>query len=235
MSSPSTTDFSDSDSQSLLQNGEDKSLTKKGDTCASAYRDPNSQAYTPAWKALKWETKRLNNQLNVSNPYKGPPSPAFEKAWDELLDPKAIKVDKQTLENINHTSVPLLDGSGYMAALDVFHQLHCLRWVRIYLHRDHYEIKEKNFGQHIDHCLENLRQYVMCKADLSINTFEWIPNYSRPWPNFDVVHECANWDSIKEWARANSFDGFDNTLIQHPDYHPELPDPFSYDDGSNEV
>lgn len=62
----------------------------------------------------------------------------------------------------------------------------------------------------------------MCNADLSINTFEWIPNFRRPWPNFEVVHECANWDSIKQWAWANSFDGFDGNLIKHPDFHPEL-------------
>ncbi|KAI0895695.1 hypothetical protein F4806DRAFT_467652 [Annulohypoxylon nitens] len=207
----------------------------ESEACPASYRDPSSQAYTPAWKSLKWETQMLDNQLDNSNPYKGLPRPEFEKAWDELLEPAAIKVDKETLERINHTSVPLLDGSGYMAALDVFHQLHCLRWVRKYLHPEHYEIKEKNFGQHIDHCLENLRQYVMCNADLSINTFEWIPNFRRPWPNFQVTHECANWDSIKQWAWANSFNGYDDNLIKHPDFHPELPDPFDYAAGGNDV
>lgn len=116
--------------------------TRPEEKGASGYHDTHSQAYSktflltkillaknlqgPAWKALKWETRLLNNQLDVSNPYKGLPRPEFEKAWDELLEPTAIKVDHETLERINRTSVPLLDGSGYMAALDVFHQLHCL-------------------------------------------------------------------------------------------------------------
>ncbi|KAJ5873693.1 uncharacterized protein N7529_002123 [Penicillium soppii] len=102
------------------------------------------------------------------------------------------------------------------------------RWVRRYIHQDHYNSTEENLGQHIDHCLDGLRQYVMCNADLSINTFDWIPNYPKPWPNFEVVHKCANWESIEEWVLANSFNGFDPDLIRHPDYHPELPSPFNY-------
>ncbi|KAJ5714083.1 uncharacterized protein N7483_011264 [Penicillium malachiteum] len=73
-----------------------------------------------------------------------------------------------------------------------------------------------------DHCLEGLRQYVMCNADLSINTFDWIPNYPKPWPNFEVVHKCANWESIEGWVLSHSFNGYDPDLIRHPNYHPEL-------------
>lgn len=62
----------------------------------------------------------------------------------------------------------------------------------------------------------------MCKADISVNTYDWIPNFPKPWPNFETEHECANWDSIHNWAREHSFDGTDPQLISHPDYHPEL-------------
>ncbi|KAJ1715748.1 hypothetical protein NYO67_2047 [Aspergillus flavus] len=179
--------------------------------------------YSPASEALKWEVRTFQNQLETSNPYKGPPRPELEEAWHNLLHPSAaIRVSKEALDRINRTSVQLLDGSGYMVALDVYHQLHCLRWVRRYLHQDYYNMTEINLGQHIDHCLDGLRQYVMCNADLSLNTFDWIPNYPRPWPNFEVVHRCANWESIEEWALTHSFNGYDPDLISHPDYHPEL-------------
>ncbi|KAJ5171444.1 uncharacterized protein N7500_004227 [Penicillium coprophilum] len=197
--------------------------------CSEADASKFAPAYSPASKALKWELRTFQNQLEITNPFKGPPRPELEEAWNKLLHPSAaILVDKESLDRINRTSVELRDGSGYMAALDVYHQLHCLRWVRRYIHQDHYNSTEENLGQHIDHCLDGLRQYVMCNADLSINTFDWIPNYPKPWPNFEVVHKCANWESIEEWVLANSFDGFDPDLIRHPDYHPELPSPFNY-------
>lgn len=70
--------------------------------------------------------------------------------------------------------------------------------------------------------MDGLRQYIMCNADVVLNTFDWIPNFPRPWPNFQVVHECVNWEAIEDWTLAHSFNGFDPDLIQHPDFHPEL-------------
>ncbi|KAI1831337.1 hypothetical protein DTO013E5_6428 [Penicillium roqueforti] len=194
---------------------------------------------SPAREALKWEPRTFENQLEISNPFKGPPRPESEEGWHKLLNlAAAIRVDKEVLDRINRTSVALQDGLGYMVGLDVYHQLHCL--VRIhtsairYLHREHYNMTEENLGQHIDHCLDGLRQYIMCNADVVLNTFDWIPNFPRPWPNFQVVHECVNWEAIEDWTLAHSFNGFDPDLIQHPDFHPELPSPFNYTLSGNE-
>ena len=99
----------------------------------------------PALAALKWEPTLVQNALDESNPFKGPPRPELDDAWNKLLAPTAMKVPKEDLDRINQTSVPLLDGSGYMVtlgrsvpplrfvsehdelnSLDVYHQLHCL-------------------------------------------------------------------------------------------------------------
>ena len=37
-----------------------------------------------------------------------------------------IKVQKEDLDKIGKTSIAMADGSGYLASLDVFHQLHCV-------------------------------------------------------------------------------------------------------------
>jgi len=185
-------------------------------------------AYSPAWEAIKWEARTLENQLENSNPFKGPPRPELDDAWNKLLGPSAIRVDGEVLDKINRTSVPLLDGSGFMVGLDVYHQLHCVKYIRKFIHPEYYNITEPNVSQHVDHCLESIRQYIMCNADVALLTFDWIPNFHRPWPNFRITHECVNWDSIEEWALAHSFDGFDPQLIKHPNFQPELPSPFDY-------
>ncbi|KAI1128411.1 hypothetical protein F5Y10DRAFT_292062 [Nemania abortiva] len=224
----------------------------------NVYKRFNMLITGPALEALKWESRVFEGELDASSPFKGPPRPELDDAWNNLLGPTAIRVDKEALDRINRTSVPLRDGSGYMATLDVYHQLHCLvtvpssnlhlalsfpfnisiqprhlrvrpqKYIRRYLNQDYYNMSEPNLEQHIDHCLDGLRQYVMCNADVVLLTYDWIPNYSRPWPNFGIRHECASWDAIDEWARKHSFDGFDDNLIKHPDFHPEMPSPFDY-------
>lgn len=77
-------------------------------------------------EVLKWEPRLFENHLEVSNPFKGPPRPELDEAWNKLLGPSAMRVDKETLDKINRSSVALLDGSGYLIGLDVYHQLHCL-------------------------------------------------------------------------------------------------------------
>ena len=39
----------------------------------------------------------------------------------------------------------------------------------------------------------------MCHADISVQTFQWRPDYGAPWPNFNVRHECRNWEALLEW------------------------------------
>jgi hypothetical protein len=71
----------------------------------------------PAKEAIKWELRTFENSLETANPYKGEPRKELDEAWNKLLDPSAIRVSKDDLNKINRTSVPILDGSGYMATL----------------------------------------------------------------------------------------------------------------------
>ena len=56
----------------------------------------------------------------------------------------------------------------------------------------------------------------MCKADVSLLTFDWVPNDRAPRPDFDVEHECKNWDRIDAWAQEHRFDIFDERTLVHP-------------------
>ncbi|KAF2240033.1 hypothetical protein EV356DRAFT_495882 [Viridothelium virens] len=96
--------------------------------------------------------------------------------------------------------------------LDVFHQLHCLDKIRIYLHRDYYAMREHPQMQliHVHHCLDSLREIIMCRGDTELVTFEYVseeryPN-PRPNPNFLVERKCRNWDAIADWAKEHHAD-----------------------------
>jgi len=75
-----------------------------------------------------------------------------------------------------------------------------------------------------DHCVEYIRESLMCQPDLSMVTFRWINNTAQHedkanfWPtNFDVdMHKCANWQALDMWAGERMFNLFDVHLLNRP-------------------
>jgi hypothetical protein len=72
---------------------------------------------------------------------------------------------------------------GYMASLYVFHELHCLNMIRKFIRPEQYTENHNpdDFKpMHTDHCIETFREVLICKADVSVVTFDWIDDYRHP-------------------------------------------------------
>lgn len=139
-----------------------------------------------------------------------------------LADSRAdtnTRLPKQEMDRMNRTSILLNDEEGgYFVTLDVFHQLHCLNEIRKQIYRDHYPTQHSQSEQleHADHCVDMLRQVLMCHGDVSIQTYEWIDDYRWPWPRFHTEHECRNWDAITEWAGQRYIGSIIGPIFTHP-------------------
>lgn len=59
---------------------------------------------------------------------------------------------------------------------------------------------------HIAHCINSIRESLMCSADITPNIWYWDSRVQRAEPAFDVVHECRDFDSVRRWA-------FDRKLV----------------------
>lgn len=77
----------------------------------------------------------------------------------------------------------------------------------------------------IDHCLEYVREHVMCQPDLSLVTFRWINNTAQhpDFPaqfyatNFDASeHTCAKWEPLDAWAGTRVFNLSNLDQLQRP-------------------
>ena len=57
-------------------------------------------------------------------------------------------------------------------------------------------------SEHIDHCIDAIRQYLMCNADISPINWVWDKREGKSKAVAQVAHTCRNFDEIKHWARG---------------------------------
>jgi hypothetical protein len=120
---------------------------------------------------------------------------------------------------------------GEIFSVTLFHQLHCLAEIRKYywlildgiLSDDletFEEVKGKarmlamNGGEHVNHCIDYIRQGIMCSGDMAM---EW-PKEEKDGrriavDGWGVPHECKSWDSISNYMEANHFNWSTNSNI----------------------
>ncbi|KAF7621441.1 hypothetical protein AFLA_011742 [Aspergillus flavus NRRL3357] len=143
----------------------------------------------------------------------GSASPEIDAAWAELLRGEFPAITDQEATPYKPYIQKFPDTGNYHFELDVFHSLHCLNYIRMYLDKDYYSAHLEhhdsflrnsshmpdNWGQvHLHHCLEQVVQSVICHADLSP-----VPMYG--WKGVPVflgvgqTHTCRRWESIREW------------------------------------
>lgn len=158
----------------------------------------------------------IRNTTSSTIQYVGPPSDAIDAAWEDLLH------DEWTPFTLNETTpyLPRLKtfNGQYRFEPDMFHSLHCLNEIRKRIDIDyyttekpehlHFKIDQEDWDRiHIDHCLDQIRQAVMCFGDLSP-----VPLYSWEGAPLGIgqgsVHTCRKWEPIREWvdARHKEFD-----------------------------
>ncbi|SMR64057.1 unnamed protein product [Zymoseptoria tritici ST99CH_3D1] len=142
--------------------------------------------------------------------YFGQPSPEIDSAWDEVFQGEYIWLNESEATGVKHSENAMVDGERrYSVVLDVMHQLHCLNEARKYIDMDYYadpnwsETFKKVNRLHLDHCLDYLRQIITCHSDLVPITIRWDEITMRPQPEFEKVHQCRNFDKIKDWAAAH--------------------------------
>ncbi|KAF4620114.1 hypothetical protein G7Y89_g14709 [Cudoniella acicularis] len=185
--------------------------------------------YSPAQEAVAQpRIVTFDSPLNGTNVFRGKPREELHNAWTELLQYHNIRVPESDLRKINRTSLPLNDeAGGYLVTLDVFHQIHCLNQLRQQIYHEYYYPTEWNSTKrfmHADHCVDLLRQVLMCRGDVSLLTYSWIDGYRRPWPEFGVDHTCHNWDNLIQWAGENFIPSLKGPILMHPTLGPSWPE-----------
>lgn len=96
-----------------------------------------------------------------------------------------------------------------MVQVDAFHQLHCLERIRqVAIGRSFLDelttdvpLEETYFVRHTLHCIDYLRQTLLCQADLTL-----VPPSSDL--NFETAppRMCRDWHAVERWVASRRYD-----------------------------
>jgi hypothetical protein len=103
-------------------------------------------------------------------------------------------------------------GGGFPANVEGLHHLHCLNLLRqsLYYNIDYYRAEGKGafvnddmiVKHHVSHCLDIIRQQLMCTADTGLlGQVWWDVNQPKAFVDFNTDHKCKNFDAIRQWAQ----------------------------------
>ncbi|KAG2063641.1 hypothetical protein BDR04DRAFT_1062618 [Suillus decipiens] len=174
--------------------------------------------YSPASDAVDSTVVRFNGTLDFPSIYRGPPSPEIDAAWTRIA--RDVRPTRMSLEEIikagevdspSKVKYPDKFGGGFMVAMESPHQLHCLNLLRKSSWREHYaptdisfQDKPRVIRMHLDHCIEMIRQTIMCNADVTLITWDWVEGHDIPYPNFNTLHQCRDYEKILDWSTKHA-------------------------------
>ncbi|KAH0422954.1 hypothetical protein CcaCcLH18_12506 [Colletotrichum camelliae] len=177
---------------------------------------------TPALSILEGDNpytlRKFNGSVFFSSPYKGPPSDTVDSAWHQITHMGAFSLTEEEILKIGKdpeiaVRLPPELGGQYMGTLEVFHQLHCLNLLWQATHFEYYHElgdaigtqKEKALRNHLDHCVDILRQNLQCTSDLGVLTYAWVDGrYELPELATLPAHKCRNFEKVVDWGNKRT-------------------------------
>ncbi|KAG2127971.1 hypothetical protein DEU56DRAFT_891333 [Suillus clintonianus] len=169
--------------------------------------------YSPANEAIQSiGIIRFNGSLGAHSVFRGSPSPEIDAAWDRIsLDARPLRMTLEQLLRTGEKPSPSMVrypdeyGGGYVATVEVIHQLHCVDMLRRVSWHDESYGHDSNASPeesriHLDHCIEMLRQNIMCRGDVTMLTYDWVKGAKDPFPNFNIPHQCRDFEKVLDWV-----------------------------------
>ena len=160
---------------------------------------------------------------NPPSIFRGDPSPEVDAAWARISNLQPIVISREDVvaagadpnEAVKFDESFNVGSEAYAGRIDVFHQIHCLDTLRRDVYFDHY-YKDMWLGGlnssiemhqlHVSHCIYYLLQSIMCNADVNVYTHYWTDTFTEPIADFEINHQCRDFDAILNWQEKTSLD-----------------------------
>ncbi|KAI9929378.1 hypothetical protein MW887_000847 [Aspergillus wentii] len=162
-----------------------------------------NQVYTPAHSAIRYHNVVYDSGFRDEiTKYQGKPSPEIDQAWNDLYPMTYSRITGHEAQKLINQTIPIPnDPDGYLISLDIFHQLHCLNMIRkkVWGVEPATEIEKGSMEMdHLDHCIDSVRQSLMCSAD--VTALPWAERDGKVHPVASTIHTCRDFGAIMDWA-----------------------------------
>ncbi|KAH8654597.1 hypothetical protein BGZ60DRAFT_418842 [Tricladium varicosporioides] len=141
----------------------------------------------------------------ASPKYVGEPSEEIDRNWDALTKNRYWVLSAEEARQAwgeKYTDFWDEATKSYMAGFDMQHTLHCLNFLRKTYWPEHYPMSAVHGNVHRDHCIDHLRQLVMCQGDITPVATLYRPGIERNYVESNRWHTCRDTSKILEWAEG---------------------------------
>ncbi|KIM92484.1 hypothetical protein OIDMADRAFT_139587, partial [Oidiodendron maius Zn] len=167
----------------------------------------------PANSVIEYEVKTRAHEFEIlpdGSSYVGTPDNNTDRLWYELyagLGIQIISKEEASLLPQKTTPVPGYPDQ-YPILLQAFHEMHCVNALRKTLYPEVYGTVifsdgTKNMAKlhHLEHCVDLLRETIMCVADTSVGFFIPASNGHGLEDDSRVKRVCRKYENLQEWAK----------------------------------
>lgn len=170
-----------------------------------------SEAWSPLRDAISYHTVQFHSGFDVDNTkYMGNTTEAH-KEWEALVRHGIVLLSTSSASRLPFHTARWNEGHGhYVAGIALWHELHCLNWLRksaFHVHPYNNSAGSEHM-QHIDHCVDFLRQMIMCHGDVGIIPYVDLKekeegNEAEYKAVFNGTRVCRNYGVLERWVDEN--------------------------------
>ncbi|KAJ5050927.1 uncharacterized protein L3040_002794 [Drepanopeziza brunnea f. sp. 'multigermtubi'] len=180
-----------------------------------------STDFFPARKSIVLTEVKFSSSLDwldeerivrISDPlqpvYIGNDTGNIDREWHKIIYPADLPLSDEETKYVGGKLQRNPVSGKFTIELEVFHSLHCLNMVRKRVYSELYpEMLTDNARIHVDHCIESLRELIMCEGNMTPIPLEWSEKGKRMNPNYSTTHSCRNFNMLKDYAVERSQSG----------------------------
>jgi len=149
-------------------------------------------------------TRSLSVPWTLDGPYFNQDEVLTDEAWESIsIDAGAVALADEYVSMMGLPTsqrFPWDDAKG-IYNINAYHSLHCLKMIRESLRESQKGLQQSSPFEHQLHCVDALRQEVICNADDT-------PRYTGSQPHkssgLGQVRQCRNWNDLEAWAADNT-------------------------------
>ncbi|KAK7029390.1 hypothetical protein VNI00_014644 [Paramarasmius palmivorus] len=173
---------------------------------------PPALVYSPAQDAIEYHVTKF--AIGGDKNFHIPPSDELDAHWENLYNFGISRIPKSQAALLPNKTLPIPgDEEHYIVELRCIPQPTLSEHDSQTLHSDYYTHMAMNVGEnaaHMDHCVDWLRQSLMCAGDTSVIVWQWEEEEQKNKFQGDIAHTCRNFEKLHQWglehALVNEYD-----------------------------